>query len=605
MAENPLQPQVTQPGPMAKGGYSTPIDPSFIARVKSGLASLFGGGPSGGASAPAGAPPVLGPQEPQDSQNVWGGPGRPITPIVINRSDVAGRSDDYPVGYNINMQPRRYEGPSFDELEALAEGLDIMALAIATREDQMGNLTGSFLPRKPAGAKLRPKPDQRCADLDNFMRRPDGRMTFQMWVRALTHEMLINDAPCFYVRRTVGGDPYRLEIVKGKTINVLIDRTGRTPDPPAAAYQQILKGVPAINYTTDELIYWPRNRRVGKRYGYSPVQQVIFTVNIAMRREVAKLNYFTEGNIPEALCSVPETWTPDVIERWQTIWDASQSDQRNRSKMRFVPGGMAVQQTRNDSSLMGEVDEWLARVICYAFSLSSQPFVKMMNRATAETSYDAALSEGLQPVMGWLKSLLDHIAQVVFGYDDIEYIYDERTDIDPVAQQERDIELVKVGLKSIDECLIDRGADPIGMGPAIFGIGPLGVMFIDDLLKAKAQGLTMPQAAPPPDAMGGMGGMPPGAQPGFGPPGMMAPGAMPAPATQPGVAPAAAAAIANVDPTLLAAVGLGPGGSKRRALDITTADAQASDPLSNVVYHPNVLAVLRDTERAQGRSATQ
>ena len=603
MSDNPLTPKLTQPGPMASGGRKTQLDAGFMSRVASGIGRLFGGAGAGqgvvvapGEVPPSGLPPAR--MEPQISQNVWSGPGQPMRPIVANPWDVAGRADDYPVGYNIGITPRRYEGgPSFEQLEQLAENLDMVSLAIETRKDQMGNLTGSFLPRKQAGQSLRPKPDQRCADLDNFFRRPDGRQSFRSWLRELVHEQLVYDAPAIYVRKNLGGEPYRLEVVKGSTINVLIDKTGRMPDAPAPAYQQILKGIPAINYTAEELIYFPRNRRVGKRYGYSPVQQIIMTVNIAMRREVTKLNYFTEGNIPEALCSVPEGWNAEQIKRFQEVWDAVNADQRNRSRLKFVPGSMQFQQLRSDASLWGEIDEWLARVVCYAFSLSSQPFVKMLNRATADSAYDAALSEGLQPMMLWAKDMLDYIVQNPFGYDDIEWVWDEVTQVDPIEQQERDIELVKTGLKSVDECLIERGEQPIGMGPAIFGIGPLGVMFIDDLLKAKQQGLTMPQPPPPPDL--GMGGM--GAPPGFGPP----PGALPEP-PPPGapanIHPAAAAAIGSLPPGLLNAVGLGAGGPKSRKLDVTASDTRASDPLSRKVFHPQVLKTLRDAERAQGRS---
>jgi phage portal protein BeeE len=56
--------------------------------------------------------------------------------------------------------------------------------------------------------------------------------------------------------------------------------------PPAPAYQQILKGVPAVDYGADELIYAPRNPRVHKAYGFSPVEQVQMSVNIALRRQI-------------------------------------------------------------------------------------------------------------------------------------------------------------------------------------------------------------------------------------------------------------------------------------------------------------------------------
>jgi phage portal protein BeeE len=102
-------------------------------------------------------------------------------------------------------------------------------------------------------------------------------------------------------------------VLDGATIKRLIDDWGRTPLVPAPAYQQILKGLPAVYYSADELIYAPRNPRVHKAYGFSPVEQVQMSVNIALRRQIYQLQYYTEGNVPEALIGVPESWNPDQI----------------------------------------------------------------------------------------------------------------------------------------------------------------------------------------------------------------------------------------------------------------------------------------------------
>jgi hypothetical protein len=49
---------------------------------------------------------------------------------------------------------------------------------------------------------------------------------------------------------------------------------------------QLLKGLPAVNYSARDIIYRPRNVRAHKVYGYSPVQQVLMTVNIAGMRRI-------------------------------------------------------------------------------------------------------------------------------------------------------------------------------------------------------------------------------------------------------------------------------------------------------------------------------
>ncbi|RBP15891.1 hypothetical protein DFR50_107161 [Roseiarcus fermentans] len=51
----------------------------------------------------------------------------------------------------------------------------------------------------------------------------------------------------------------------------------------------MLHGVPAADFSADELLYLPRNARTHRLYGMSPVEQVALTVNIALRSEAATL----------------------------------------------------------------------------------------------------------------------------------------------------------------------------------------------------------------------------------------------------------------------------------------------------------------------------
>ena len=44
-------------------------------------------------------------------------------------------------------------------------------------------------------------------------------------------------------RRNRGGEIISLDVLDGATIKVLIDDTGRRPQPPARAYEQVIHGV--------------------------------------------------------------------------------------------------------------------------------------------------------------------------------------------------------------------------------------------------------------------------------------------------------------------------------------------------------------------------
>ena len=219
-------------------------------------------------------------------------PGYPLGPIEPERT----RLWDFPVGVNRVYAPRAYEPVSFAELRALADAHDITRLAIETRKDQLEKLDWTVKPRGLHHATADTR--SRCGRLIRFWCRPDGELPFATWLRDLLEDLLVIDAPALEVRHSRGGDIIGLDVVDGATIKLLVDDTGRRPRPPAPAYEQVIHGRPWKLLTGDELIYWPRNPRPHKAYGFSPVEQIVMTVNIGLRRQTMQLQHFTEGNVP-------------------------------------------------------------------------------------------------------------------------------------------------------------------------------------------------------------------------------------------------------------------------------------------------------------------
>jgi len=384
----------------------------------------------------------------------WFGPLQPLQPMAP--SNVAGRQFDYPFGVNITTSPRADEALGFGALRALAENYDLLRLVIETRKDQVERCDWSIQPRA-AGVSAN---DPRIAEITRFFRMPDREHTWSAWLRMLLEDLFVIDAPTLYVRRSLAGGLYGLEIVDGATIKRVLDADGRTPLPPDPAYQQILKGLPAVDYSRDELLYMPRNPRPHKIYGYGPVEQILMTVNIALRRQVTQLNYYTEGNTPEALIGVPAAWQPDQIDQFQRYWDSLlEGNLAARRHAKFVPGGLTYQPTR-EPALKDDMDEWLARVVCFAFSISPTPFVKQVNRATAEASQDAAQQEGLAPLLRWVKGLVDGAIVRFWGYTDLEFVWSDESSPDPLKQAQINQIYVGTGIKSVDEVRAEMGLSP-------------------------------------------------------------------------------------------------------------------------------------------------
>lgn len=560
----------TRPREDVGGGRATPIDQSMIARAIGQLGAIMRGM---GRQAGTIADPATRRVEPalqdvpsrtqsEDPRHPWFGPGRPMPPMAPPGAAV-GRQWDYPTNYNMQQRPRPLEPTTFEQLRQLADGYDLLRLCIETRKDQLSKIPWKIVPKKKVGQTARQAPDARCEELTRFFQMPDRELNWNGWLRAIMEEMFVTDAVTLYGRKNRGGGMYAVERIDGATIKRVISEDGRAPLPPFAAYQQILKGMPAVDYTIEEMIYAPRNVRTHKVFGYSPVEQIIMTVNIALRRQISQLHFYTEGNIPEALAGVPESWTPQQIGEFQTYWDSiMEGNTAARRHMKFVPGGMDPQFLRSGENLMDQFDEWLARVVCYAFSLPPLPFVKQVNRAVAETAQEASLEEGLEPIMKWVKDLIDLIVVKWWGWYDIEFSWDDDEIPGPEEMVGINTAYVEKGIKSIDEARMDLGLDPWGIGPIIFGIGPNGFAFVEDLkdpakrdLISGVSQLQNPMVAPGmPGALPGedpLAGVPPEVMDSIG----MGPGA-------PGVARTADAGgptmLDGIPPEILARIGMKP-----------------------------------------------
>lgn len=388
------------------GGTTTQFSPGFIARVGAALRGAV-----------------------QGWQNAWMGPGEPQQPQA---PETKGRAFDYAVALNTTAgKPRTEQGESaidFPTLRALAEpaqgGLDLVRLAIERRKDQMESQEWAIRGRDGSDG------GDRAREIEQLLRRPDIEHPFTQWMRMLLEDMLVIDAATVYLSPSTRG--YLIpQVMDGASLKRLVGADGRTPLPPDPAFQQVLKGMPTSEYTLDELVYAPRNPRSNRVYGMSPVEQVIMTISIALRRQTSQLDLYTSGSVPDALCSVPDNWTPEQIRTFQTYFDAALAGNTGElRKLRFVPAGMKIFETKTQI-LKDEFDEWLARIVCFCFSLSPQALMKQMNRATAETSKESAQEEGLEPVKKWFKGVVDEVLEKGLDEPDLELAYVDEEIADP------------------------------------------------------------------------------------------------------------------------------------------------------------------------------
>jgi hypothetical protein len=423
----------------------------------------------------------------------WFGPLSPMKPAAP--PFVTGRRFDYQSGYNLQTRARPGE-LGFDQLRAFADAYDILRLVIETRKSQMSRLKWAILPRaRPDAATMKEVQTDHlnpiCKQITDFLRRPDRRLFWNDWLRMALEDLFVLDAPAIWKRRNRAGQLYALEIIDGATIKPIITEAGRQPER-GPAFQQILKGLPAVEYDSRDLMYLPLNRRPHKVYGYGPVEQIIMTVNIALKRQIWQLQHWTEGNLPQALIGVPESWTPEQISAFQTNFDDLHTgNMAERRRARFVPAASAKSYTptHNDSEMFGRGEEWLARVVCYAMGVDPTPFIQSVNRATAESAAEEAIKDGIAPVQSWVKNLVDGVIIDEFGTNEVEFVWQDDTIADPEKLTKVICLQVESGLISLNEARAELGKTPVDHAAFNVPMVKTGVGYVPVEPPAQADGL--------------------------------------------------------------------------------------------------------------------
>lgn len=382
---------------------------------------------------------------------------------------------DYPVGYNLNYIQPRMELMSM--LRGMRDSWGVLSTIISTRQDQLLRIPWTIQRKdKPRAAS------KGVAEMLKFFRRPDGILSYSQWTRKLMDDLLVLDAPTLYFARDRLGRPIHAEVLDGALVFPLIDDAGRRPESIVditpdgieyirrqPAFQQIRKGLPAIDLDESEIMYVPmRPRSYMPMVGYAPTEQILIEAGEAIRKTLYQFNFWAEGSLPDLIVTVPANWGPRQIAMFQAHNDALLSGNlKLKSKMRFLPDGSKPFDVKNSSgeSLWSQRDETLIRLACYAYSVSPTPFVKQTNRSVAQNAQQTAEEEGLFPLMSyWKDDIMDVIIQEKFGYDDIEFVFQPR----PEPDQEKAAKIHDVKIKngeiSRNEARAEDGLEPIPGG---------------------------------------------------------------------------------------------------------------------------------------------
>ena len=475
------------------------------------------------------------------------GPGTPITPGAINPvNEQTGRPEprrfEYQVAQNINVTATRLV--PFQTLRAAADSIDILRRCIEVTKNKLSGLDWDIVLATDASekiaaesggdhvramAKAREKYTDEIDRLREFWENPDkaNGLTFSDWLMIAAEETLVIDALAIYPQPTVGGDLYGFQILDGSTIKPLIDDRGMRPQPPAAAYQQILYGFPRSEFSateedpkadgefsSDNLAYLIRNRRTTTVYGFSPVERSLPLADIYLRRQQWIRAEYTDGVLPDLMFTTDADWgtNPDLLLAYENIMnDQLAGDTNQRKRARLLPSGLSpVVNEGYGEKFKDTLDDYLITSICGHFGVQPSeigfaPKGGLGGAGFQEGEAMSAEAIGIQPLANWYSKMLTNLSYTYLNMPrelEFKLMTSKRQDNESSARKAQ-IEVTSAG-KTINERRSELGlplldtpqADMpmIVSGSDIFLFSPEGIINAATVTSAPA--LEGPDATP-------------------------------------------------------------------------------------------------------------
>lgn len=297
--------------------------------------------------------------------------------------------------------------------------------------------------------------------IDTGMRaleKPDRVHYFETWLGKWLWDELAYGCGTLYRLRNRGGRCIGLLPVDGMTIAPLMDywglppgalEQGTIPDadlPPS--HVQYVNGLPWNWLTRADLIYEPYRMHNNSPYGRAPIESIVLTANTDIRFQLYFLQRFTDGNLPSAFASAPETWTPDQIEQFQEYWDGFMyGDQSRKHQIRWIPGGSSFAWS-DEKDFTDTFSLFLMRKCCAAFHVvpSDIGFTENVNRSSGESQADVQHRVGDLPFIRYIQRIITGFLQ-----DDLrlplKFMFDLGEEQDDRAEQ-----------ANADKIYVDMGA---------------------------------------------------------------------------------------------------------------------------------------------------
>lgn len=366
---------------------------------------------------------------------------------------------------------RPYSPLTAESLRAFARSYDVLAACLAHLKDQVLKTPFQVSPVDKEDTSEKTAQQRRDAlaffDMEGGLGGlEDTRLSFEgKWLDDL---LVVGACAVLMEYTTVGSradnNPDYVLAIDASTIRPLITAYGFSPDADAEVYEQWIQGVKVCGFTRDDLIYrgMPIFTQTHTPYPMSAVELLAAVIMTALKSDEWNRAWLTDGNVPDALITVPESWTLEQMQDFTEYFTALLSgNARERRKAQVVPAGTTMPQaTRKDQDFQA-YEAWLRDRTCSLMGVN--PASIGHHGDTYKDSQDIASSSTRENRVAQLLLFRNVLYTEICrrkGWSGI-HVTDRETDAEDAAEKARRHQmLIQAGLRTINECRQEDGVEP-------------------------------------------------------------------------------------------------------------------------------------------------
>lgn len=341
---------------------------------------------------------------------------------------------------------------------------EFLRTAITRRKQQIAQAKWQLVRRDKPNAQVDAGVEKQVRDLFDLVN-PRGD-SFRSLLDVVIEDLLILDAGCIEIERTLGGQIVNLWPVNGATITPLAGWDGTNPNAPR--YAQIIPGMlgSRIELRNDQLIYMMANPSTHSLVGWSPVETLLRVVRAELYGE--DYNYEQiQRMAPRGLLYVGGI-TPQQKDQFKAYLE----DEILGRESIGITGGPAgskpefIPLTADDFEGRLAYMRWLATKIAAVFQMDLLVFnlSESVQKSVGKT-LTARTDEGATALAKLVEEYLTR--EIVWSIDPTRrhaFQFDDLNDRDALAQAKVDQIYMSIGKTFPNELRARDGEDPVPWG---------------------------------------------------------------------------------------------------------------------------------------------